>query len=334
MPGHLADSHAGGIGVHHDLVGFDPRGVGYSADLPCPGDTSEPDPSLPEKEQARQTAERAAAANRECVDANPAFVRNLTTPTIARDLDRIREALGEDKIGYYGVSWGTALGAQYRTLFDAHVDKMLLDSVMPPDLNVTAMDDGQATAGENTFHDFASWIARYDASTTSGPRSPTSRGPARPADRTHTTPTRRRRRRDRQRHARQPSPRLGRSGQAAGRHPRRRCPGNEPRAEAEPWLGRRAARVQPLPADGAALQRVAEPRDFETVWQHRLDRQKRLPVAGGYGFYEQLCVGWPLPAGRGRSPRGPARCSSSATPTSRSRRSAGPSRCGDGSVAR
>ncbi|MDT7798507.1 MAG: hypothetical protein QOI78_1940, partial [Actinomycetota bacterium] len=35
---------------------------------------------------------------------------------------------------------------------------MLLDSVMPPDLNVTAMDDGQVTAGENTFHDFASWI--------------------------------------------------------------------------------------------------------------------------------------------------------------------------------
>jgi hypothetical protein len=47
-------------------------------------------------------------------------------------------------------------------------------------------------------------------------------------------------------------------------------------------------------------QRSPSPRDFETVWQHRLDRQQRFPVAGGYGFYEQLCVGWPLPARRGR----------------------------------
>jgi pimeloyl-ACP methyl ester carboxylesterase len=128
-----------------------------------PGRQHRAGPVVARKDQARETAERAAAANRKCVDAHPTFVRNLTTPTIARDVDRIREALGEDKIGYYGVSWGTALGAQYRTLFDAHVDKMLLDSVMPPDLNVTAMDDGRATAGENTFHDFASWIARYDA---------------------------------------------------------------------------------------------------------------------------------------------------------------------------
>ncbi|WP_410574063.1 alpha/beta fold hydrolase [Amycolatopsis sp. cmx-4-61] len=104
-------------------------------------------------------AERAAEANRQCVDAHPAFFRSLTPPTIARDLDRIRVALGDDKIGYYGVSWGTALGAQYRSLFDDHVDKMLLGSVMPPDLSVTAMDDGEAIAGENTFHNFASWIA-------------------------------------------------------------------------------------------------------------------------------------------------------------------------------
>lgn len=178
MPRSIAGSRAGGIGVHHDLIGFDPRGVGYSADLPCTVDFPEPDPGVPDKEKTREAVERAAAANRECVAAHPAFVRNLTTPTIARDLDRIRQALGEDKIGYYGVSWGTALGAQYRSLFDDHVDKMLLDSVMPPDLNVTEMDDDQATAGENTFHEFASWIAATTPSTTSGPPSPSSRKPS------------------------------------------------------------------------------------------------------------------------------------------------------------
>lgn len=216
MPGSIADSHAGGLGVHHDLIGFDPRGVGYSADLPCP--TELPDPGITDEEKAREAAERAAEANRKCVEAHPAFVRNLTTPTIARDLDRIRVALGEDKIGYYGVSWGTALGAQYRSLFDDHVDRMLLDSVMPPDLSVTAMDDGQATAGENTFHEFAAWIARYDAIYRFGTMEPAV------------------------------------AKALLGLRDRHGAAVND-----MPGLGRRAARVQPLPADGAALQRVAEP---------------------------------------------------------------------------
>jgi len=297
MPGHIADSRAGGIGVHHDLVGFDPRGVGYSADLPCPGDNTEPDPSLPEKDQARETAERAAAANRKCVDAHSAFVRNLTTPTIARDLDRIREALGEDKIRYYGVSWGTALGAQYRTLFDAHVDKMLLDSVMPPDLNVTAMDDGQATAGENTFHDFATWIARYDAVYHFGTTEPDvakalldlraelAGHPRGDVDGTTVNGMLANPRRDWADLAKQLA--VIRDGGVPGT--------NHARKLSLGWDGEPHA-FNHFQQTALLCNESPSPRDFETVWQHLLDRQKRLPVAGGYGFYEQLCVGWPLPA--------------------------------------
>jgi pimeloyl-ACP methyl ester carboxylesterase len=297
MPGHIADSRAGGIGVHHDLVGFDPRGVGYSADLPCPGDDTEPDPSLPEEDQAREAAGRAAAANRECVDASPAFVRNLTTPTIARDLDRIREALGEDKIGYYGVSWGTALGAQYRTLFAAHVDKMLLDSVMPPDLNVTAMDDGQATAGENTFHDFASWIARYDAVYHFGTTEPDvakalldlraelTAHPRGDVDGATVNGMLANPRRDWTDLARQLT--VIRDGGVPGT--------NHAQQPSLGWDGEPHA-FNHFQQTALLCNESPSPRDFETVWQHRLDRQKRLPVAGGYGFYEQLCVGWPLPA--------------------------------------
>jgi hypothetical protein len=47
MPRSIADSHAGGIGVHHELIGFDPRGVGYSADLPCAVDFRSPTPAFP-----------------------------------------------------------------------------------------------------------------------------------------------------------------------------------------------------------------------------------------------------------------------------------------------
>ncbi|WP_086843450.1 alpha/beta fold hydrolase [Amycolatopsis kentuckyensis] len=286
MPGSIADSHAGGLGVHHDLVGFDPRGVGYSADLPCP--TEFPEPGIADKEKAREAAERAAAANRECVEAHPAFVRNLTTPTIARDLDRIRVALGEDKIGYYGVSWGTALGAQYRSLFDDHVDKMLLDSVMLPDLNVTAMDDGQATAGENTFHDFAAWIARYDAIYRFGTTEPAVAKALLGL-----------------------REKYGATVNGMLANPRREWAGlakqlaairdgglpvaGKPTTGGLGWDGEPHA-FNHFQQTALLCNESPSPRDFETVWQHRLDRMRRLPVAGGYGLYEQLCVGWPLPA--------------------------------------
>jgi pimeloyl-ACP methyl ester carboxylesterase len=299
MPRSIAGSHAGGIGLHHDLIGFDPRGVGYSADLPCAVDFPDPDPGVPDKEKAREAAEHAAAANRECVAAHPAFVRNLTTPTIARDLDRIRQALGEDKIGYYGVSWGTALGAQYRSLFDDHVDKMLLDSVMAPDLNVTEMDDDQATAGENTFHEFASWIARYDAVYHFGTTEPVVAKALLDL-----------------------RAKFGATVNGMLANPRREWTGlaeqlaalrdgrtPAPKTAKTPgfgWDGEPQA-FNHFQQTALLCNESPSPRDFDTVWQHRLDRMKRLPVAGAYGFYEQLCIGWPLDArpwsfANGRSP--------------------------------
>jgi pimeloyl-ACP methyl ester carboxylesterase len=96
-----------------------------------------------------------------CADKDPEFSKSMTTANIARDMDRIRAALGEEKISFLGNSWGTALGATYRTLFDGHVDRMLLDSVMMPGQPVDRRDD-EIAARETLFHDFAAWIARYD----------------------------------------------------------------------------------------------------------------------------------------------------------------------------
>ncbi|GAA1962425.1 alpha/beta fold hydrolase [Amycolatopsis minnesotensis] len=302
MPGHLADSKAAALNAHHDLIGFDPRGVGYSTALTCAPDETAPGPGLSEKDKAGFVAERDGRRNRECHDRDPALVRSFTTPTIARDVDRIREALGERKIGYYGVSWGTALGAQYRTLFDAHVDRMLLDSVMPPEFSVKAMDDGQAGAGENTFHEFAAWIARYDAVYHFGSTQPAvARALLDLRDELAA------------------HPRTGPDGTVVDGAAVNRMMAN-PRKEWAVLAGQLATiRDGGVPAGNHAppsgfgwdaeptgfsefqqtsllCNESASPRDFDTVWQHRQDRVARFPVAGGFGIYEQKCVGWPVEA--------------------------------------
>lgn len=304
MPRDIADSKAAGLLVHHDLIGFAPRGVDYSANLPCPQEATPTGPPPSEKDSARLAVEHEVAARAQCIAQDPALVRSLTTPTIARDMDRIREALGAQKIGYYGISWGTALGAEYRTLFDSHVDKMLLDSVMSPELSVTAMDDGEAAAGEWTFHEFAAWMARYDtvyhfgtsaavvvkalldlrAELTAHPRTAPDGSPVNGETVTGMLVDPRSQWADL-------AARLAAIRDGDGR--------SGPARTAQPGgFGWDTAATGSNEFQQTALlcNESPSPRDFATVWQDRLDRMDRYPVAGGYGSYEQLCVGWPYAA--------------------------------------
>lgn len=162
LPAYLADeSRAGGLAEHYDLIGFDPRGTGastgFSCQLPAP---FTPDPGLPAKEQAAREAAAYGADLGRCGNEDPVFASNLTTQNVARDMDRIRVALGEQRISYLGVSWGTALGATYRTMFADRVDRMLLDSVTNPTFSFTAAD--LVPDMEQAFRVYSSWLARHD----------------------------------------------------------------------------------------------------------------------------------------------------------------------------
>lgn len=298
MPRSLARSKAAGLNVHHDLIGFDPRGIGYSTAVACAQDDTEPDPSLSPKERARFTTERDARRNRECFDRDPDLARSMTTENVARDMDVVRQSLGEAKIGYYGVSWGTGLGAIYRTLFDEHVNRMLLDSVVPPVLDVELMDDGQANAGENTFHEFAAWLARYDSLYRFGTTQPVVAKALLDLRAELTT-----------------HPRTAPDGSVVDgdtvnlmyANPRRewrdiavrlksiRDGGTASAPAGRGGLGWDADvhRYDPFPQTALLCNDSPSPRDFETVWRHHEERSARFPVAGRFGFYERRCVGWP-----------------------------------------
>jgi pimeloyl-ACP methyl ester carboxylesterase len=292
LPKSFLRSSAAGIGVHHDLIGFAPRGVGYSASVACQDDWTQPDPSLPEKEKARFEAERDGRNHQRCVAEDPEFVRNLTTENIARDMDRIRIALGEDKIGYYGISWGTALGAQYRTLFDAHVDKMLLDSVMAPTLDLIEMDRGQLTARENTFAEFTAWIARHDDVYHFG----TSQAAVTRA----LLELRARQTRDLDvfddliTSTRRNWPASARELVAlTGTSTLKPVPG-----KGKPVFGWDADQTgfSPFQQTSVLCNDSGSTRDFEEIWNARLRLVEDLPISGKYGTEAVRCVGWPLPA--------------------------------------
>jgi pimeloyl-ACP methyl ester carboxylesterase len=166
MPYQLSHTKVAGIGADYDLVGFDPRGVAFSDGQECddsPADGPDPDPKASAAIQFRQGYARSARENARCTGYDPEFIANLSTDVVARDMDSIRIALGEQKISFYGMSWGTALGAVYRSRYDAHVDRMLLDSVMPPDFSLRAMNDGEVAAGQQEFDRFAAWVAARDS---------------------------------------------------------------------------------------------------------------------------------------------------------------------------
>jgi pimeloyl-ACP methyl ester carboxylesterase len=69
-----------------------------------------------------------------CVSRNPRVLPYLGTANVARDMDIVRAALGEDTLSYIGFSYGSLLGATYATLFPEHVRALVLDGAVDTDV--------------------------------------------------------------------------------------------------------------------------------------------------------------------------------------------------------
>lgn len=144
------------VAARFDVIGFDPRGVGRSDALACPvgPDTpydGDPDPGDPAGEAATD-----AAVNRyvdSCVQRHRDLLPHVGTRDVARDMDRIREALGEQQLNYFGLSYGTSIGQTYGDMFPSRIRAMILDGVV--DLALPGLDVSQAESFENSLRQFA-----------------------------------------------------------------------------------------------------------------------------------------------------------------------------------
>ena len=123
----------------YDWIGFDPRGVGSSVPaITCApyyfsGDRENYNPRT--KQILNYWLTRSARYDHRCAThsaVQSALLDHMTTVDTARDMDSIRQALGQSQITYYGFSYGTYLGQVYSTLFPSHVRRLIMDSNVDP----------------------------------------------------------------------------------------------------------------------------------------------------------------------------------------------------------
>ncbi len=147
-----------------DIVTFDPRGVQRSDPVTCgetpgaaPGPLPDPVPQTAAAQAATFATMRQFAAD--CEKASGTILPYVGTVDVARDLDRLRQALGESALTYMGQSYGTLLGATYAQLFPTHIRAMVLDSAIDPALTFSQMSLGQADGFEGVLNSFFTWCA-------------------------------------------------------------------------------------------------------------------------------------------------------------------------------
>ena len=142
-----------------DIVGFDPRGIGQSEPLDCPAPATITrleglDPSPDSKAEVDENLAVWTSIADACQKAESRLLPFESTETVARDMDRIRAALGEDRISYFGFSYGTYLGARYATLFPDRLRAVVLDGPVDPTLDRLAFNERQARGFEAALDGF------------------------------------------------------------------------------------------------------------------------------------------------------------------------------------
>ncbi|MFE3454636.1 alpha/beta hydrolase [Nonomuraea sp. NPDC059194] len=130
----------GTLNARYDLVSFDPRGVQRSRGVVC-GTGPDMDAyvsqnSLPANDKTRAKVRAATEEfTRLCEKDSGEVLPYVGTVNAAQDMDRMRLALGDAKLNYFGMSYGTQLGAVYATKFPKNVGRTVLDAPLDPSVS-------------------------------------------------------------------------------------------------------------------------------------------------------------------------------------------------------
>jgi pimeloyl-ACP methyl ester carboxylesterase len=120
-----------------DILGFDPRGIGESDAVTCLSDDDmdllfENDPTPDDAAEREKLLSDAEEITERCAEAGGERALHMSTTEVARDMDVMRSLVGDERLNYFGVSYGTVLGALYADLFPERVGRFVLDSAVSP----------------------------------------------------------------------------------------------------------------------------------------------------------------------------------------------------------
>lgn len=126
-----------GLRDSFDVFGYDVRGVGRSSPLQCWDDQRYTKAvtdakGVPGPDAYGPALREAAEFNQACLDNSGELLPYIGTEYVARDIDLLRQALGEDKLTYYGRSFGSYIGTVYAALFPERVRALALDGAYDP----------------------------------------------------------------------------------------------------------------------------------------------------------------------------------------------------------
>ena len=131
-----------------DFVTYDPRGIGASTpaitgrgcDIPKP--TRPATGSVDWQSVLKSRIEEVNRDNARCYKGNASIIEHAGTVEGAYDLDALRAAVGDAKITYWGISYGTLLGSTYAQLFPNRVRAVVFDGNMDPQISLYGISAG------------------------------------------------------------------------------------------------------------------------------------------------------------------------------------------------
>ncbi|MEV5545360.1 alpha/beta fold hydrolase [Streptomyces sp. NPDC052309] len=123
--------------TRYDLVSFDPRGVGRSAPVLCLDDKQldtyfQQDATPDDAAERTELVDNTKKFNGACEKNSRQILPHVATTDAARDMDLMRQVFGDDKLYYFGISYGTELGGVYAHLFPEKVGRAVFDAVVDP----------------------------------------------------------------------------------------------------------------------------------------------------------------------------------------------------------
>ena len=131
-----------------DIIAWDPRGTGESTPAVNCVDTFDEyfgldsPPETPEEKQALIDASQ--AFNEKCAESSGTILPYVSTKASAQDINSLRLALGEEKVSFFGFSYGSELGTTWATMFPETVRAIVVDGAVDP--NASSIQEGMAQA--------------------------------------------------------------------------------------------------------------------------------------------------------------------------------------------